>query len=95
MSDNPRRYRAIHEALTQCDRDQMRGRMPQHLAVLAALISGIVASKSSQLPQIALEIADRAKIESHVKRISRWLDNDQRSRSSRGPFGVDSVSESR
>lgn len=43
----------------------------------AAFINGIVASKSSHLPQIALKMADRAKVESRVKRISRWLDNDQ------------------
>ena len=51
MSDNHRRYRAIYQALTQCYGDQMSGRMAQHVAVLAALINGIVASRSSQLPQ--------------------------------------------
>src|SRR5688572_26817788 len=77
MSDNHRRYRAIHEALTQCYAGEISGRMAQHLTILAALIRGIVASKSRQLPQIALKIADRAKTESRVKRLSRWLDNDQ------------------
>src|SRR5687768_6611435 len=77
MSDNLRRYRAIHEALTQCYPGEISGRMAQHLTVLAAFISGIVASRSSQLPQIALKIADGAKTESRVKRLSRWLDNDQ------------------
>jgi hypothetical protein len=51
--------------------------MAQHLTVLAAFISGIVASKSSQLPSIATKIADRAQPESRVKRLSRWLDNEQ------------------
>lgn len=51
--------------------------MAQQLTVLAAFISGIVASKSSQLPSIATKIADRAKPESRVKRLSRWLDNEQ------------------
>ena len=50
--------------------------MAQHLTVLAAFISGIVASKSSQLPSIATKIADRGKPESRVKRLSRWLDNE-------------------
>jgi hypothetical protein len=77
MSDNHRRYRAIHEALTQCYPGRISGRMAQHLTILAAFISGIVASRSSQLPQIALKIADGAKTESRVKRLSRWLDNDQ------------------
>jgi Transposase DDE domain len=76
MSDNHRRYRAIREALTQCYPGELSGRMAQHLTILSAFISGIVASKSSQLPSIATKIADRAKPESRVKRLSRWLDNE-------------------
>jgi hypothetical protein len=67
MSDNHRRYRAIREALTQCYPGELSGRMAQHLTVLAAFISGIVASKSSQLSSMATKIADRAKPESRVK----------------------------
>jgi hypothetical protein len=77
MSDNLRRYRAIRRSLTQCYPGEMSGRMAQHLTTLAALISGIVGSKSSPLPSIATKIADRAKPESRVKRLSRWLDNEQ------------------
>jgi hypothetical protein len=54
----------------------MSGRMAQHLTTLAAFISGIVGSKSSQLPSIATKIADQSKLESRVKRLSRWLDNE-------------------
>ena len=53
------------------------GRMAQHVTTLAAFISGIVGGKSSQLPRIATKIADQAKPESRVKRLSRWLDNEQ------------------
>ena len=77
MSDNLRRYRAIRRALTQCYPGEMSGRMAQHLTTLAAFISGIVGSKSSQLPSIATKIADQSKLESRVKRLSRWLDNEQ------------------
>jgi hypothetical protein len=77
MSDNLRRYRAIRRALTQCYPGEMSGRMAQHVTTLAAFISGIVGSKSSQLPSIATKIADQAKPESRVKRLSRWLDNEQ------------------
>jgi hypothetical protein len=77
MSDNHRRYRAIREALIQCYPGEISGRMAQHLTVLAAFISGIVGSKSSQLPKIATKIADRAKPESRVKRLTRWLKNDE------------------
>jgi hypothetical protein len=38
MSDNLRRYRAIHEALTQCYSEPVSGRMAQHLTTLAAFI---------------------------------------------------------
>src|SRR4030095_2088964 len=41
-----------------------------------ALISGIVGSKSSQLPHIATKAPDGTKPESRVKRFTRWLDND-------------------
>ena len=74
MSDNLRRYRAIREALTQCYPGEMSGRMTQHLTTLAALIRGIVGSRSSQMPSIATKIPDQAKAESRVKRLSRWAE---------------------
>jgi hypothetical protein len=46
------------------------------VATLAALISGIVASKSPQLPTIAAHVPDGAQPESRVKRFARWLRND-------------------
>jgi hypothetical protein len=45
------------------------------LATLAALISGIVGSKSTPLPSVATKIPDGTKPESRVKRLSRGLDN--------------------
>jgi Transposase DDE domain len=76
MSDNLRRYRAIRQALTQCYPGAPSGQMARHLNTLAALISGIVGSKSSQLPSIATKISDGAKPESRVKRLTRWLKNE-------------------
>ena len=76
MSDNLRRSRAIHQALKQWYPGEPSGRLAQHLTTLAAFISGIVGSKSSQLPSIATKVPDRAKPDSRVKRLSRWLDND-------------------
>ena len=49
MSDNLRRYRAIRDALTQWYPGQPTGTVARHLTTLAALISGIVGSKSTQL----------------------------------------------
>jgi hypothetical protein len=41
------------------------------LATLAALISGIVASKSTQLPKVAAKVPNGTKPESRVKRFAR------------------------
>ncbi len=75
MSDNLRRYRAIQDALIQWYPGQPTGAVARHLTTLAALISGIVGSKSTQLPSVATKIPDGAKPESRVKRLTRWLDN--------------------
>ncbi len=76
MSDNLRQYRAIREALTQGYPGQPTGRLVRHLTTLAAFISGIVASKSTQLPHIAMQVPGGCKPESRVKRFVRWLDNE-------------------
>src|SRR3989442_5100087 len=77
MSDNLRRYRAIRDALTQCYPGQPSGTVARHLITLAALISGIVGSKRTQLPHIATQVPDGTKPESRVKRFTRWLDNER------------------
>jgi hypothetical protein len=75
MSDNLRRYRAIRDALTQYYPGQPSGAVVRHLITLAALISGIVGSKSTQLPHIAAKVPNGTKPESRVKRFARWVDN--------------------
>jgi Transposase DDE domain len=77
MSDNLRRYRAIRDALTQGYPSQPTGTVARHLTTLAAFISGIVGSKSTQLPSVATKIPDGTKPESRVKRLTRWLDNER------------------
>jgi hypothetical protein len=47
------------------------------LNTLAALISGIVGSRSTNLPAIAGKVPDKAKRESRVKRFSRWTKNER------------------
>jgi len=76
MSDNLRRYHAIRNALTQASPTQPTGNLARHLNTLAALISGIVGSKSTQLPNIAAKVPNGTKPESRVKRFARWFDND-------------------
>ena len=76
MNDNAKRYRAIRKALDQPYQAQPQGNMARRLNTLAGLISGIVGSQKSNLPEIANKVPDRAKPESRVKRFSRWLQNE-------------------
>ena len=76
MSDNLRHYRALRDAFTPWSPRQPTGTVARHVTTLAALISGIVASKSTQLPNIAAKVPDRTTPESRVKRCARWVDND-------------------
>src|SRR5215510_8731004 len=75
MRDNLRQYRAIRDALRQAYPGELQGQSARHLTTLAALISGIVASKSTQLPKVAAKVPNGTKPESRVKRFARWLDN--------------------
>src|SRR5438093_6251504 len=75
MRDNPRRYRAIRDAFTQGSPGQPSGTVARHLSTLAALLSGIVGSKSTQLPHSAAKVLNGTKPDSRVKRFARWLDN--------------------
>jgi hypothetical protein len=75
MSDNLRRYRAIRNALKHASPAQPTGNVARHVHTLAALISGIVGSKSTPLPIIATKVPDGIKPESRVTRFARWLDN--------------------
>ena len=59
MSDNLRRYHAIRNALVQAYPAPPTGNLARHLSTLAALISGIVGSKSTQLPHHRRESAQR------------------------------------
>jgi len=77
MSDNLRRYRAIRNGLKQVYGTEPKGNVARHLDTLAALISGIVGSKSSNLPAVAAKVPDCSKRESRVKRFSRWVNNER------------------
>ena len=76
MSDNLRQYRAIRDALTQGYPGEPTGQLARHLATLAALISGIVASKRTQLSKIAAKVPDGSKPESRVKRFAWRVGHD-------------------
>ena len=75
MSDSLRRYRAIRDGLMQLYPTTLTARQMRHLTTLAALISGIVGSRQTQLPAIASKLPERTQRESRVKRFRRWLSN--------------------
>ena len=76
MSDNRKRFTAIYNAIRKLYPTQPRGNTARHLTTLAMLISGIVASKKVNLPAIACKIPSMTKVESQVKRFSRWIENE-------------------
>jgi len=76
VSDNLRRYRAIKQALKQLFPQEPKGNLARHLNTLAGLISGIVGSQRTNLPQIASKVPDDTESQSRVKRFSRWVNNE-------------------
>lgn len=78
MSDTHRRYRAIKRALLQLLPARRNSHQEKHLNTLAALICGIVGAQHTQLPKIASKAPSLgAKSASHIKRFSRWVENEQ------------------
>jgi hypothetical protein len=77
MSDNRRRYRAIKNTIKQLYPTEPKGNTARHLQTLAALISGIVGSRRSNLPAIAGQVPDGSKQESRVKKYYRWMINER------------------
>ncbi len=77
MSDNLRRYCAIHTRLSNNSvPKEPKGNHARHLQTLAHLVSGIVGSKRSSLPAIASKVPSNSTRESRIKRYSRWLMNE-------------------
>jgi hypothetical protein len=75
MRDTLRRSCAIRNALTQAYPAQPTGNLARHLNPLAALISGMVGSKSTPRPHIAANVPNGTTPESRVKHFARWFDN--------------------
>lgn len=76
MGDNHRVYRRIRESLRQIYPKRMTGRQARHMNTLAGMVSGIVRSGKSQLKAMAKKAPDQSKVESRLKRFSRYLQND-------------------
>lgn len=75
MNGNRRTYRHIMSSLRQLYPHRLTARQAQHLNTLAAMIAGIVLSKSCRLEQIARKIPDKTQVESRIKRLTRFNQN--------------------
>lgn len=62
--------------MTQLYPKEPTGNLARHLNTLAGLISGIVGSKSTNLPHVASKVPDGTQADSRVKRFTRWVSND-------------------
>jgi hypothetical protein len=76
MSDSRRTYRAIKEAILQLYPTTPQGNLARHLMTLVGLVSGIVLSKSCQLPKLANKMPGDVHPDSHAKQFSRWINNE-------------------
>jgi Transposase DDE domain len=76
MSDSRRQYRAIKQAVKQLYPEEPRGNLARHLKTLVFMVSGIIASKSCQLPKIASKVAGEVHPDSREKQLSRWVKNE-------------------
>jgi len=77
MSDSRQVHRAVQTALKRLYPEEPRGNQARHLNTLASMITGIVLSKSSQLPKMAAKVPGRIQDESQTKQFSRWVQNEQ------------------
>jgi hypothetical protein len=76
MSDSRRTYRAIKKAILQLYPSKPQGNLARHLNTLVGLVSGIVLSKSCQLPKVASKVPGEVHPDSRAKQFSRWVNND-------------------
>jgi len=76
MGDNHHVYRRISESLKQVYPQRLTGRQARHMNTLAGMIGGIVRSGKSQLKAMAKKAPDKSKVESRIKRFTRYLQNE-------------------
>jgi hypothetical protein len=77
QGDNYHRYQVVLAALKQGYPQTPQGNLARHLSTLAWLISGIVGSQRTNYRAIAKKAPNGSKVESRIKRFSRWVNNDR------------------
>jgi hypothetical protein len=76
MSDSRQVHRAIKKAIKQLYPHEPEGNEARHLETLVSMVTGIVLSKSCQLPAMASKIPGEIHPDSQVKKMSRWTQNE-------------------
>lgn len=76
MSDNRKVYRRIKSGLKQMYPKRLTGHQASHLNTLAGMIAGIVQSKHSHLGKIAGKIPEPIQLESRIKNLTRFIQNE-------------------
>jgi hypothetical protein len=76
MSDCKNIYRKVQEFMKNFYPGEIKGNFARNLNTLAAMITGIVVGKETQLPKISLNVPDPINAASVEKRLKRLLIND-------------------
>ncbi|MCP4362922.1 MAG: hypothetical protein GY796_33370 [Chloroflexi bacterium] len=76
MSDNRQVYRRIQSKLRQLFPKRLTGNQARHMNTLAAMITGIVQSKSCNLGAMAGKTPTKNQVASVEKKFSRFIQND-------------------
>lgn len=77
MSDNKTRFKEVRDSLERLYPTQPKGNFARNLNTLAAMVSGIVGSKNTQLPLIVGKVPEEIKPTSVEKRIKRFIINEK------------------
>ena len=76
MSDCKTIYRKVNDFARCLYPGQLKGNLHRNMNTLAAMITGIILGKDTQLPQIALNVPEEIKLPSTEKRFKRLIINE-------------------
>lgn len=77
MSESKATYRKVKEFVKCLYPSELRGNLYRNMNTLAAMITGIIIGKETQLPQIATNVPESIKLPSTEKRFKRLIINDK------------------
>ena len=77
MSDCRTTYRKVREFVKCVYPSELKGNLSRNMNTLAAMITGIIIGKETQLPQIATNVPESIKLPSTEKRFKRLIINEK------------------